>query len=80
MRVEILPRGWRDLQRLDRPIQERILQSLERYAAVGVGDVKRLRGRSGEYRLRTGKWRIFFHLDDPGVVAVFRIDNRGQAY
>jgi mRNA-degrading endonuclease RelE of RelBE toxin-antitoxin system len=30
--------------------------------------------------LRVGKWRIFFHLDDPGAVSVFRIDNRGQAY
>jgi len=79
-RVEFLPAGWRDLQRLDHTVQRRVLQALERYAQTQLGDVKCLQGRPGEYRLRVGKWRIFFHLDDPAIVAVFRIDNRGQAY
>ena len=79
-RAEILPRGWRDLQNLDRNLQKRILDALDRYAQQGLGDVKRLQGRPEEYRLRVGKWRVFFHLDDPAVIAVFRIDNRGEAY
>ena len=34
----------------------------------------------GRYRLRVGKWRIFFSLDGPGSVVVTDVDNRGQAY
>jgi len=79
-RVEFRPHGWRDLQRLESSLQRRILEALARYAQRAQGDVKRVQGRPGEYRLRVGKWRVFFHLDDPEVLAVFRIDNRGQAY
>lgn len=61
-------------------VQRRVLSGLERYAATEIGDVKRLQDRPGEYRLRVGKWRIFFHLDDANVVAVFAIKVRGQAY
>ena len=30
------------------------------YAATGHGDVKSLKDRPGELRLRAGKWRVFF--------------------
>jgi mRNA-degrading endonuclease RelE of RelBE toxin-antitoxin system len=42
--------------------------------------VKSLKDRPGEFRLRVGKWRIFFFLDPPDVVRVIGIDNRGEAY
>ena len=45
------------------------------------GDVKALKGAlKGWYRLRIGKWRVFFSLDQPGNVVVTDVDNRGQAY
>ena len=34
----------------------------------------------GRYRLRVGKWRIFFSLAHGGAITVVDIDNRGQAY
>jgi mRNA-degrading endonuclease RelE of RelBE toxin-antitoxin system len=34
----------------------------------------------GRYRLRVGKWRIFFVMDQPGNIVVTNVDNRGQAY
>jgi mRNA-degrading endonuclease RelE of RelBE toxin-antitoxin system len=40
-------------------------------------EICRLKGR---YRLRIGKWRVFFRLDQPGNVVVTDVDNRGQAY
>ncbi len=46
----------------------------------GEGDVKPLTDREGLYRLRVGKWRVFFDLDNPGILRVHGIDNRGQAY
>ena len=39
-----------------------------------------LTDRDGLYRLRVGKWRLFFDLDLPDTVRIHGIDNRGQAY
>lgn len=58
----------------------RILLALTRFGETGEGDVKRLTDREGLYRLRVGKWRLFFDLDQPEVVRVHGVDNRGQAY
>ena len=65
---------------LDRLIQARITAALERLASTGHGDVKKLQGRPDDFRLRVGKWRVFFGLDTPGTILVTGIDNRGQAY
>lgn len=74
------PAARADLRRLDRETALRILHTLTRYGETGEGDVKRLAEREGLYRLRVGKWRIFFDLDSPGLVRLHGIDNRGQAY
>jgi mRNA interferase RelE/StbE len=58
----------------------RILTSLTRYGETGEGDVKMLTDRDGLYRLRVGKWRVFFDLDSSDVLHIQGIDNRGQAY
>jgi len=78
--VQFLPAALRDFDGLDRITQRRVTAALERFAATGHGDVKRLQGRAGEFRLRVGKWRVFFDLDTPGILLVNGIDNRGQAY
>ena len=78
--VQFLPAALRDFDGLDRITQLRVTAALERFAATGHGDVKRLQGRPGEFRLRVGKWRVFFDLDTPGILLVNGIDNRGQAY
>jgi mRNA-degrading endonuclease RelE of RelBE toxin-antitoxin system len=58
-----------------------VLCDLETLAETGRGDVKALKGPlKGRYRLRVGKWRIFFGLDQPDRIVVSDIDNRGQAY
>jgi mRNA interferase RelE/StbE len=78
--VQFLPAALRDFDGLDRITQKRVATALERFAATGHGDVKRLQGRIRDFRLRVGKWRVFFDLDTPGVILVTGIDNRGQAY
>jgi mRNA-degrading endonuclease RelE of RelBE toxin-antitoxin system len=47
---------------------------------TGHGDVKSLNGRTGDMRLRVGKWRIFFSVEPPDLIRVLGIDNRGEAY
>jgi len=78
--VEFLPAALRDFDGPDRVTQARVTAALERLAAAGHGDVKRLQGRTRDFRLRVGKWRVFFDLDTPGTISVIGIDNRGQAY
>ena len=43
-------------------------------------DVKSLKDRPGELRLRVGKWQVFFYLEPPDFIRVLGIDNRGEAY
>lgn len=75
------PAAQRELNRMDRSDARRIVRALEGFAATGCGDVKALKGvLKGRYRLRAGKWRIFFSLDASGCVVVTDVDNRGQAY
>jgi transposase/mRNA-degrading endonuclease RelE of RelBE toxin-antitoxin system len=70
-----------ELAHMDRTDAKRIIHALEAFAADGRGDVKALKGAlKGRYRLRIGKWRVFFSLDQPGNVVVTDVDNRGQAY
>ena len=79
-RVVFRPAAVRDLARLDRVVQARIDAALVRFATTGHGDVKSLKDRPGELRLRVGKWRVFFCLEPPDLIRVFGIDNRGEAY
>ena len=79
-RVVFRPAAIRDLERLDRIVHARIDAAPVRYALTGHGDVKSLKDRPGELRLRVGKWRIFFSLEAPDLVRVLAIDNRGEAY
>lgn len=45
------------------------------------GDIKRLQGYSGYYRLRVGSYRIIFTVDNGElIVYVVDIGNRGQIY
>jgi mRNA-degrading endonuclease RelE of RelBE toxin-antitoxin system len=74
------PSARADLRRLDRDTAMRILHALARYRETGDGDIKPLTDRPGLFRLRVGKWRIFFDLDAPDTVRIHGLDNRGQAY
>ena len=74
------PAARGDLRRLDRETAMRILHALTRYGETGEGDAKQLTDRGGLYRLRVGKWRIFFDLDTSNQVRIHGIDNRGEAY
>jgi mRNA-degrading endonuclease RelE of RelBE toxin-antitoxin system len=53
----------RDLKRRNREDARRIGRAIDAFARLGKGDVKRLAGRVGEYRLRSGDWRVRFVLD-----------------
>jgi len=81
-------RGWvftgrarRDLQRLDPPVQRRIIDALDRLTGEPpAGDVVKLTGVDHEWRLRVGDWRVRFQRDSSGIIRVLRVLPRGRAY
>lgn len=74
----VAPAAARTLRRLPRNERERILSAIERLPA---GDVRSLRGRPGEWRLRVGDWRALIRLDqDNRLIVVTAVRPRGGAY
>jgi len=74
-------RARRDMRRLDRPIQKRVIDALDRLVGhPPVGDVVKLTGTQDEWRLRVGDWRVRFTHDDAGTIQVIRVLPRGRAY
>lgn len=80
LQVQFATHAQRELRRLDGPVRRRVVRAIDRYAATGHGDVKRLRG-SESYRLRVGDWRVIFNLDDVVlVILVLHVRHRREAY
>jgi mRNA interferase RelE/StbE len=74
----IAPAAAKSLRKLPRNERERILAAIERLPA---GDVRSLKGRPGEWRLRVGDWRALIRLDsDASVIVVTAVKPRGSAY
>lgn len=60
---------------------QQILAAVRRYAETGYGNVKAMKGKPGQYRLRVGDWRVRFALDPTrGELVVHHILNRREAY
>jgi len=73
-------RAKKDLARLDTALAERILATVDGFAASGRGDIKHLQGQlAGESRLRVGDQRVVFDFD-ANEIRVLRIVHRGEAY
>jgi mRNA interferase RelE/StbE len=74
-------RAGRDFKRLDRPVQRRVVDALDRLTdGPPAGDVVKL-VNTDEWRLRVGDWRVRFTRDtETGVVYVVRVLPRGSAY
>jgi mRNA interferase RelE/StbE len=69
------------LARLDKPARERIKQAVYNYAETGYGDIKLLRGRLAEYRLRVGGYRVIFRYENGQlVIVVLKVGSRGDVY
>lgn len=76
------PRARRDFRRLDRQVQRRITEALDRLVEDPPrGDVRKLTGTEEEWRLRVGDWRARFSRDPQrNRVEILRVLPRGRAY
>jgi mRNA interferase RelE/StbE len=69
----------RDLAKLPKNIAGRIIDKMEAYCETGDGNVRHLAGKTGQWRLRDGDYRVVFELTDTHIV-VRRIGNRREVY
>ncbi|MBT8239761.1 MAG: type II toxin-antitoxin system RelE/ParE family toxin [Acidimicrobiia bacterium] len=84
-RVEIERRAARELRKLDRPIQNRILEFLRGRVATSEGPRRLGRALTGQlssvWRYRIGDYRRFCAIEDTkSAVRVLRIGRRDEVY
>ncbi len=69
-----------DIRRLDRDTAMRIFIALHRFAENGEGDIRKLKGQSGELRLRVGDYRVRFSEEREDTLHIHSVRNRSEAY
>jgi mRNA interferase RelE/StbE len=81
-RVEIGPGARRALEKLDRPIRERLVRTIGRLAEEPrPPGVKRLVGAGELWRVRAGDWRIIYTVrDERLLVLVVKVGHRREVY
>lgn len=81
-RVTITPSALDELNQVPRAVRARIEHVIARLANwPEVSGAKSLRGnRTGEYRIRTGDYRVIFIIVLPDEVRIVKIGNRRDVY
>jgi mRNA interferase RelE/StbE len=76
--VLFTPAALRQWMKLPADVRGRIDKRLKQYAEKGNGDVKRLKGRTGN-RLRIGDWRVIFD-ETRDTIVVAAVGHRREIY
>ena len=81
-RVEVAAAAVRQLRKLDRPAQRRVQAAIELLAVEPrPGGAKKLVGGDGEWRVRTGDFRIVYEIHDQVLlVTVVAVGHRREIY
>jgi len=69
-----------DLRAIPQHVAMNILTAIHRLAEHGAGNVKELKGKVGERRLRVGDHRVRFTEEHPGTLRIHTVKNRKDAY
>jgi mRNA interferase RelE/StbE len=80
--VEVAPAAGRQIRKLDREIQRRVLTCLEGLGAdPRPPDSVKLHGPEDLYRVRVGDYRIIYEIFDRNLlVLVLKVGHRSQVY
>ncbi len=77
-RIEIKTKARKFIAKQNPEQQIRILKAIYK---IPDGDIKRLKGQNGLYRLRVGDYRIIYSMDNNRlVIMIMNIGNRGDIY
>ena len=81
-RVVFTEAADKQLKKLEKPVQRRILLAIGRLETNPRPDgVKKLKGSSDRWRVRVGDWRIVYKIEDGQlVILVLAIGHRGKVY
>lgn len=80
--IVFTPRGKRDLKKLPKIIQQRIMKKLEENAHLADPLLRAkplINLPPATHRFRVGKYRVSFYLHNQ-IIYVERVELRGQAY
>ena len=70
----------RELKRRSREDARRVGRAIDRFMRTGQGDVKKLSGSRGQYRLRAGDWRVRFTIDsEASAMVISQVSRRNEA-
>lgn len=77
-KLTYLRNAYKTLADYDKDIRIRIITAIEK---IPQGDIKKLQGEKHPplYRLRVGKYRIIYHIEENEIV-IAKIDTRGDIY
>ncbi|PAX60704.1 type II toxin-antitoxin system RelE family toxin [Brunnivagina elsteri] len=80
--VEITPAARRQIKKLPNDIQKQVVEQLEELAFEPRPDgVKKLAGSDDLYRVRLGKYRIIYEIQDGLLlITVVKVKNRSDVY
>tara|TARA_Y100000589_G_scaffold170329_2_gene161837 strand:- start:749 stop:997 length:249 start_codon:yes stop_codon:yes gene_type:complete len=80
MNVIVTDEALKQITKLPRPIQTRVLKIVERLEHwPQVSGIKQLTGKwSGCWRIRTGDWRVIFEVKND--VVIIRVAHRKDVY
>ncbi|MGH7946717.1 MAG: type II toxin-antitoxin system RelE family toxin [Opitutaceae bacterium] len=78
-RLEIADAALAQLRTMPREMRRRIGQKLDALQTDLAGDVKKLAGQEGKYRLRVGSHRVLFTLEKD-LICVQTVKDRKDAY
>ena len=81
-RIEVAPAAVRQLRKLDRGAQRRVQAAIELLASEPrPSGAKKLVGGDGEWRVRTGDYRIVYQIhDNVLLVLVVAVGHRRDIY
>ncbi len=78
-RVELMPKAIKDLKHIPKPYAKNVLDKIQVLEGGLTGDIKKLTNFSPEYRLRVGKYRVLFEIENQAIL-VYRVKHRKEAY
>jgi mRNA interferase RelE/StbE len=81
-RVEVAPAALRQLRKLDRAAQRRVQAAIELLAIEPrPSGAKKLVGGNGEWRVRTGDYRVVYEIrDNVLLILVVAVGHRRDIY
>jgi len=81
MRVELSEKFLRELKKINKQDQEKIMKTVERLEDPFSMDIRKVKSTKDIYRVKAGKWRIFIKINfEKKVVYVLKFDWRERAY